>query len=75
MTALQLQFLCGMVVGETANPGDFSSEFELRIAFRKSDLSLLIDIGNAGDPTNDGAVGTPIRNDHNAEKGTFPSLV
>jgi hypothetical protein len=41
MTVLQLQFLCGMVVGETANPGDFSSEFELRIAFRKSDLSLL----------------------------------
>src|SRR6516165_2500357 len=59
-----------MVVGEAADFGELPSEIELRIALREPVLSLRAggDICNAGDPTNDGAVGITIRNGHDPEK-------
>src|SRR5262252_11110428 len=66
-----------MIIGETSNPGDLSSEIELRITLGESGLSLPAggDIGNAGDPANDVAVGISIRDVHDAENGTFRAPV
>src|SRR5215470_9520081 len=66
-----------MIIGETSNPGDLSSEVKLRIVLSEPDLSQLTggNICNTGDPANDGATGIPIRNAHDAEKATFHSLL